>query len=250
MESYGPATYGDRVADVYDERSANLDPEVEVARLAEIAGAGPVLELGIGTGRVAVPLAARLASARVDVHGIDASEAMVAKLRARPGGDSIAVAMGDMRTVSPPADRYTLVYVVFNTFFGLLDQEAQVDCFANVARRLAPGGRFLIRAFVPDLARYDKGQRTSAISLTLDSVDLDVMMHDAVAQRIEGHHVLIRESGTRLLPVALRYAFPSELDLMARLAGLELESREGGWAKEPFTNESGVHVSVWRRPLT
>jgi SAM-dependent methyltransferase len=243
MESYGPATHGDHIADVYDERYAQRDPEAEVARIVELAGPGPVLELGIGTGRVALPLAAR----GLDVHGIDASDAMVAKLRARPGGESIAVTVGDMRAVAAPRDSYSLVYVVFNTFFCLLDQDAQVECFGNVARRLAPGGRFLIEAFVPDLTRFDRGQRTSAVSVTVDSVDLDVVIHDPVTQRVDGQHVLIRESGTRLLPVSVRYAFPGELDLMARLAGLVLESREGGWHRQPFTADSGVHVSVWRK---
>lgn len=246
MESYGPATYGDHIADVYDERYAKRDPEAEVTRLADLVGTGPVLELGIGTGRAAVPLAAR----GIEVHGVDASDAMVARLRARAGGESIPVSIGDMRAVAAPAEGYSLVYVVFNTFFCLLDQDAQVECFANVARRLAPGGRFLIEAFVPDLSRFDREQRTSAVSLTVDSVDLDVVIHDPVAQRVDGQHVLIRESGTRLLPVALRYAFLSELDLMARLAGLALESREGGWAGEPFTAETLVHVSVWVKAIT
>jgi len=244
MESYGPATYGDHIADVYDERYSQRDPESEVARIAELAGDGPVLELGIGTGRVAVPLAAQ----GFEVHGIDASEAMVAQMRARAGGESIPVAIGDMREVSAPGDGYSLAFVVFNTFFCLLDQDSQVDCFANVAGRLAPGGRFLIEAFVPDLGRFDRGQRTSAVAVTVDSVDLDVVMHDPVTQRLDGQHVLVRESGIRLLPVTLRYAFPGELDLMARLAGLVLESREGGWRKEPFTAASGVHVSVWSKP--
>jgi SAM-dependent methyltransferase len=244
MEMYGPATYGDHIADVYDERYAQRDPGAEVARIAELAGAGPVLELGIGTGRVALPLAAR----GLEVHGIDASEAMVAQLRARTGGTSIPIEIGDMRAVVAPGDGYSLAFVVFNTFFCLLEQDAQVDCFANVARRLAPGGRFLIEAFVPDLTRFDRGQRTSAVTVGVDSVDIDVVVHDPVAQRIDGQHVLIRESGTRLLPVVLRYAFPSELDLMARLAGLVLETREGGWSGEPFTEASAVHVSVWRKP--
>jgi SAM-dependent methyltransferase len=246
MESYGPATYGDHIADIYDERHANRDTDAEVARLADLAGAGPVLELGIGTGRVAVPLAGR----GVEVHGIDASEAMVAKLRARSGGEPIPVAIGDMRSVGAPADGYSLVFVVFNTFFALLDQDAQVECFANVARRLAPGGRFLIEAFVPDLEHFDGDQRTKVVRIAPDLVDIDVVKHDPVAQRVDAQHVLIRESGTRLLPVSLRYAFPSELDLMARLAGLELELREGGWREEPFTAQSIAHVSVWRKPLT
>jgi SAM-dependent methyltransferase len=249
MESYGPATYGDRIADIYDERYSNRDTEAEVAGLAALAGTGPVLELGIGTGRVAVPLAQRLALG-IEVHGIDASEAMVAKLRARTGGESIPVAIGDMRTVAAPGDGYALVYVVFNTFFALLDQESQVECFAGVAARLGPGGRFLIEAFVPDLERFDGNQRTSAVTVEVGSVDLDVVKHDPVTQRVDVQHVVIRESGTRLFPVSLRYAFPSELDLMARLAGLVLESRRGGFSDEPFTGQSLVHVSVWRKPLT
>jgi SAM-dependent methyltransferase len=246
MESYGPATYGDHIADVYDDRYTRRDPAAEVARIAGLAGSGPVLELGIGTGRVALPLAAR----GIEVHGIDASAAMVAKLREHPGGEAITVAVGDMRRVDAPAERYTLAFVVFNTFFCLLDQDAQIECFANVASRLAPGGRFLMESFVPDLSRFDRGQRVSAVSVAVDSVDLDVNVHDPVAQRVDGQHVVIRDSGTRLLPVSIRYAFPSELDLMARLAGLALESREGGWANEPFTAASGFHVSVWRKPLT
>ena len=247
MEAYGPATYGDHIAEIYDERYAQRDPESAALRLAELVGPGPVLELGIGTGRVAVPLAAHLAPRGIAVHGVDASEAMVARLQERVGDESIPVVIGNMREVAAPADEYSLIYVVFNTFFALLDQEAQVDCFANVAARLASGGRFLIEAFVPDLSRFDHGQRTSAVTLTVDSVDLDVVTHDPVGQLVEGQHVLIRESRTTLLPVALRYAFPSELDLMARLAGLTLETRDGGWANEPFTAESGTHVSVWRR---
>jgi SAM-dependent methyltransferase len=248
VEAYGPETYGDHIADLYDERYAQRDPAPAALRLAELAGAGPVLELGIGTGRVAVPLAALLAPNGIALHGIDASEAMVARLRERVGDTSIPVVIGDMRAVAAPAGAYSLIYVVFNTFFALLDQDAQVDCFANVAARLSPGGRFVIEAFVPDLSRFEHGQRTSAVTLTVDSVDLDVVVHDAVGQRVEGQHVLIRESGTKLLPVALRYAFPSELDLMARLAGLTLESRHHGWANEPFTAESAMHVSVWTRP--
>jgi SAM-dependent methyltransferase len=245
MESYGPETYGDHIAEFYDERHTRLrNTDAEVARIAGIVGPGPVLELGIGTGRVAVPLVQR----GIEVHGIDASEAMVAKLRARAGGESIPVTIGEMQAVAAPAERYSLIFVVFNTFFALLDQELQIECFANVARRLTSGGRFLIDAFALDLTRFDRGQRTSAVSVAVDSVDIDVVMHDPVAQRIEGHHVLLRESGTRLLPIALRYAFPSELDLMARLAGLELESREGGWAGEPFTASSSTHLSIWRKP--
>lgn len=248
MESYGPATYGDHIADIYDAMYTSRDPAEEVTRLEGLAGAGPVLELGIGTGRVAVPLSARLASRGIALHGIDASEAMVAKLRSRAGGEAIPVAFGDMKAVEAPGDEYSLIYVVFNTFFGLTEQEAQIECFANVARKLVPGGRFAVEGFIPDLARYDRNQRTSALSLTVESVDIDVSVHDPVNQRVDFQHVLIRGSGVRLLPGSLRYAFPGELDLMARLAGFSLESREGGWAQEPFTATSGRAVSVWRKP--
>ncbi|HEX4494002.1 MAG TPA: class I SAM-dependent methyltransferase [Acidimicrobiia bacterium] len=234
MEAYGPETYGAHIADLYDERYASRDPAREVERLAALAGAGPVLELGVGTGRVAIPLAQHLAPRSVAVHGIDASEPMVAQLRARDGGHLVTVAMGDMRAVDAPAEQYALVYVVFNTFYALLDQDAQVDCFANVAARLAPGGRFLIEAFVPDLDPQ----------LPAD----DEFVVDPVMQRVEGHHVHRDESGTRVLPLVLRYAWPSELDLMGRMAGLTLESRAGGFEGEPFTRDSMSHVSVWVKP--
>ena len=246
MESYGPATYGDHIADVYDERYAKRDPEAEVTRIAELAGTGPVLELGIGTGRVAVPLAAR----GIEVHGIDASEAMVAQLRARAGGESIPVSIGDMRAVAAPADGYSLVYVVFNTFFCLLDQDAQVECFANVARRLAPGGRFLIEAFVPDLSRFDRGQRTSAVSLTVDSVDIDVVMHDPVAQRVDGQHVLIRESGVACSRsrCATR-SRASSISWPGSRASRSSRAKAVGRG-EPFTAETLMHVSVWNKAIT
>jgi SAM-dependent methyltransferase len=234
MEAYEPATYGEHIADVYDERFAHKDPAAEVAKLASLAGAGPVLELGVGTGRVAVPLAQRLAERNVAVHGIDASEPMVAQLRARDGGELVTVAMGDMRAVDAPAADYSLVYVVFNTFFVLLDQDAQVDCFANVSSRLAPGGRFLIDVFVPDLEPH----------LPAD----DVFTVDPVTQRVEGYHVHVDAFGERRLPLVLRYAWPSELDLMARLAGLTLESRAGDFTGAPFTRDSMAHVSIWVKP--
>ena len=156
MKEYDAWTYGDRVADVYDELYAALDPSDAVEALARLAGSGPALELAIGTGRIALPLAAR----GVEVHGIDASEAMVAKLRDKPGGAAIPITMGDFADVAVDG-RYSLVYVVFNTFFGLLTQEDQVRCFRNVATRLADDGVFVIEAFVPDVTRFDRAQRVS-----------------------------------------------------------------------------------------
>jgi SAM-dependent methyltransferase len=241
MEGYRPESYGDRIADVYDAMMADLpDPADCVDRLAELAGPGPALELGIGTGRVALPLAAR----GVQVHGIDASAAMVERLRAKPGGEAIAVGFGDFADV-PVEGSYRLIYVVFNTFFALLTQDDQVRCFAEVARHLTPGGAFALQGFVPDQGLYSGGQSVRTTHLGLDQVRLDLARHDPAAQRVDFQHVLLSEGGIRLYPGALRYAWPSELDLMARLAGLRLRERWAGWRREPFGPDSGLHVSVY-----
>jgi SAM-dependent methyltransferase len=242
MEDYGPETYGDRIADVYDEwygEAPFLETEASVELLAELAGDGPVLELAIGTGRLALPLAKR----GVEVHGIDASEAMVAKLREKPGGDRIPVTMGDVGVDGS----YRLIYVAFNTLFALLTQEDQLRCFANAAAHLDDDGVFLIEVFIPDLARFDRNQRFQTNSVSPDTVNLDASRHDPLAQRVDSVHVVLTEGATKLYPVNLRYAFPSELDLMARLAGLELKDRWGGWRREPFTASGQRHVSVYGR---
>lgn len=241
MTDYDPATYGDRIAEVYDEWFAvPSDTEATVAFLSDLAGPGPVLELGIGTGRVALPVAQR----GHEVHGIDASEAMVEKLRARTGG--IPVTIGDFAGLDIEGE-FSLVYVVFNTFFALLSQEEQVRCFSNVAGRLREGGVFVIEAFVPDLTRWDQDQRIEAHQVGTESVVLGVSMHDPVEQRVASSHLVVSGAGVRLYPVLLRYAWPSELDLMARLAGLRLRGRWGGWQREPFTPSSVRHVSVYER---
>jgi SAM-dependent methyltransferase len=241
MEGYRKETYGDRIADVYDALMTVLpDPADCADRLAELAGPGPALELGIGTGRVALPLAAR----GVEVHGIDASEAMVERLRAKPGGDAITVTFGDFADV-PVEGSYPLVYVVFNTFFSLLTQEDQVRCFAAVAGHLAPGGAFVVTGFVPDQTLHPGGQSVRTFQLGLDLVRLDAALHDPVAQRVDFQHVVLSGGGIRLYPGAVRYAWPSELDLMARLAGLRLRERWGGWRREPFDRASRGHVSVY-----
>jgi SAM-dependent methyltransferase len=242
MEGYRPETYGDRIADVYDAMTASLpDPADCADRLAELAGPGPALELGIGTGRVALPLAAR----GVEVHGIDASAAMVEQLRAKPGGKAIPVTLGDFTDV-PVEGTYPLVYVVFNTFFSLLTQDDQVRCFAAVARRLAPGGAFVLELFVPDPTLHPGGQSVRTRHLGVDGARLDLALHDPVAQRVDFHNVLLASDGIRVLPGAVRYAWPAELDLMARLAGLELRERWGGWRREPYTGStSGLYVAVY-----
>jgi SAM-dependent methyltransferase len=242
MEGYGPDTYGDRIADVYDGLYRNLDTEGAVETLAGLAGAGPVLELAIGTGRLALPLAER----GLEAHGIDASEAMVAKLRGKPGGDQIPVTMGDFAEVAVDS-RFSLIFVAFTTFFALLTQDDQLRCFANAAGHLADGGVFVLEVFFPDLARFDRGQRTQTTLVDAGSVMLDASRHDPLEQRVDSNHIVITESGTKLYPVSIRYPFPPELDLMARLAGLELQNRWGGWRHEPFTADSPRHVSVYGR---
>jgi SAM-dependent methyltransferase len=238
MEDYGPQTYGERAADLYDEWHRDL-PGLDdcVERLAELAGPGPVLELGIGTGRVALPLVQR----GLEVHGIDSSPAMLAKLRAKPGGDRVRTVVGDMAEVAVDAS-YSLVFAVFNTLFALMSQDQQVRCFANVAGRLADGGVFVVEAFVPDPGG---GQAVRPLRVTVDSVLLAVSRQDRVAQRIDAQQVLLGPRGVRLVPGVLRYAWPAELDLMARLAGLRLRERWGGWRREPFTADSPTHVSAY-----
>jgi SAM-dependent methyltransferase len=238
---YGPETYGERVADVYDSWYKKLDSPGEVELLAELAAGGAALELGIGTGRVAIPLAAR----GVKVHGIDTSPAIVEKMREKPGGEHISVSIGDMADV-PVDGTFSLVFVVFNTFFMLTTQEAQVRCFRNIATHLRPGGRFLLHAFVPDLSRVERGEDISVREAALDHVRLDASTYDRAAQLIKATQIRMTEQGTRFVHAQLRYAFPPELDLMAQLAGLTLENRWSSFDKQPFTDESAFAVSVYR----
>lgn len=237
MKDYTAATYGDRIADDYDRMVTGTAP---VDTLERLAGGGRALELGIGTGRVALPLAAR----GVDVHGIESSAAMVAKLRAKPGGDAIPVTVGDFADFRVDGT-FELIFAVFNTFFMLTTQEEQVQCFARVAEHLGAGGVFLIEAFVPDPSRFTNGQSVGISHLEADAVQLDLSRHDAAGQRVTCQHLVIDGGGTRLFPAQLRYAWPSELDLMARLAGLRLRERWSGWSGSRFTSSSTSHVSLY-----
>jgi SAM-dependent methyltransferase len=247
METYTDATYGDRIAEVYDQwfepGLAYTGPvEATVEFLRELAGNGPALELGIGTGRVALPLA-RLG---VRVHGIDVSDAMVAKLREKDGGSDIPVTIESFADFELP-ERFRLVYVPFNTFFALRTQEEQVSCFAAVARHLTDDGAFVIEAFVPDPTRYQRGSHVSAIDMEGDELRIDVSRLEPSTQQVHSRHVIIRDDApVRVYPVELRFSYPSELDLMARLAGLRLRERWGNWDRSPFTGE-GKHISVWDR---
>lgn len=237
-----PAFYGDSWAGSHDEHHADMDPAPAVAFLAGLAGDGRALELAIGTGRVALPLAAH----GVSVEGIDASAAMVERLRAKPGGAEIPVTIGDMALV-PATGPFTLVYLISNTLFGLLSQDRQAQCFASAARVLGPGGVFVIECFVPDLTRFDRGQRVQAVAVSEDSATVDVSRHDAALQRVTTQVITFDSNGTHLRPIALRYSWPSELDLMAQQAGLRLRERHGGWDRQPFGSRSDSHVSVYQR---
>jgi SAM-dependent methyltransferase len=244
VSDYGPDTYGDRWASVYDDWVARYamtsDADLVADRLAELAGGGPALELAVGSGRVALPLAAR----GIEVHGIDASRAMLARLRAKTHAERIRVTVGDFANVAVEGE-YRLIFVIFNTFFALLTQEDQVRCFANVAKHLARDGVFVIEAFVPDVGRFDRGQRVSAIAIETESMHLEASKHDRVTQRVDTLHAVVEDENVRTFPVRIRYAWPAELDLMARLAGLRLRERWGAWDHEPFTAASNAHVSVY-----
>jgi SAM-dependent methyltransferase len=235
-------SFDEDIARSYD-RGLRGDEDAAVAFLKNAAAGGRALELAIGTGRIALPLAA----AGIAVDGIDIAPAMVARLREKPGGEGIAVTLGDFADV--PVDRsYRLVYIVFNSLFNLLTQDDQVRCFANVASHLEDEGVFVVEAFTPGyLHRLRDDQYVDAEEIRVDRVGLDVARHDPVDQRLVKNHVSFTAAGIGLNPIVLRYAWPAELDLMARIAGLRLKERFGGFGREPFTAASRTHVSVYGR---
>ena len=244
MQDFDPAMpFSGRGAEEYDSLAVRGDEEDAAAFLAALAGDGPALELAIGTGRIGLRLAAR----GVRVDGVDLSPDMVAQLRAKPGGAALHVTIGDFADV-PVEGSYRLIYVVFNTLFNLLTQDDQVRCFENVAAHLDPDGVFVVEAIGPTfLELLDHDQYVRAEAVGVDSVRLDVLRHDSATQMIEETHVGLSASGITFTPIVQRYAWPAELDLMARIAGLRLKERWGGWRREPFTSRSELHVSVWGR---
>jgi SAM-dependent methyltransferase len=244
MEKYEPVmSFDEAAAEVYDDVSQRGDEMETVAFLEQLARDGPALELAIGTGRIAVPLAAR----GIRVDGIDFSAAMVAKLRAKPGGAQIAVTMSNFADVAVKGT-YRLIYLIFNTLFNLLSQDEQVRCFENVADHLTDDGCFVVETFVPAfLHRLRDNQYVDAEAIRVNEVRLDVLRHDMERQVIEENHVSLSAAGIRLNPVVQRYAWPSELDLMARIAGLRLKQRWAGWKREQFTSTSSNCVSVYGR---
>ncbi len=236
--------FGEGVAASYDDSSDGMfDPafvEVVAGFLAELADRGRALELGIGTGRIALPLARR----GVPVHGIDLSRAMVARLRAKPGGDTIGVTIGDFATTRVDGT-FSLAYLVFNTINNLTTQEAQVACFRNAVAHLAPGGCFVVEVGVPELRRLPPGQNVVPFHVSPTRWAFDI--YDTATQAMSSNYVTITGDRSEYRSIPFRYVWPAELDLMAQLAGMRLRDRWEGWARQPFTSESRQHVSVWEK---
>lgn len=236
-----PGLFGRLWAATYD-GPGNPDPAPAVDFLAPLADGGPVLELAVGTGRVALPLAAR----GLTVEGVEASPEMVAHLRAKPGGADMPVTIGDMADV-PVAGPYRLVFLVFNTLFNLVSEERQAACLRNVARVLAPGGAFVIEAFVPDPADFDRDEQVQVWGVTEDSATIRLHRYDRAAQTFVRQTVTFDASGVHLKPFAMRYAWPEQIDELAERAGLRLTERYADWDRSPFDADSRSHISVYRR---
>jgi SAM-dependent methyltransferase len=237
--------FDERVASRYDESSAEMfdpavvDPAVDL--LVELAGGGHALELGIGTGRIALPLSQR----GVPVHGIELSKAMVKRLRAKSGGEDIGVTIGDFSTTSVDAT-FSVAYLVFNTIMNLTTQTAQVACFRNVAAHLEPGGSFVIEVGVPSVRLLPPGENIRAFHVSETRWGIDEF--DVAKQGLTSHHFTIVDGRLERVSIPFRYVWPSELDLMAQLAGMRLRVRWAGWSREPFTSDSRKHVSLWEKP--
>jgi len=244
MDKYKPEmSFGDRVAEGYDDTSIRGDEEATVEFLAQLAQGGRALELAIGTGRIAIPLAAK----GVHVDGIDFSPSMIAQLRAKPGGNQLTVTLGNFADVAVPGT-YDLIYVVFNTLFNLLTQDEQVRCFVNVAAHLTEKGVFVIEGGVPtEFCRLRNNQYVDLEDIQVDKVRLDIARYNPLTQVLEESHITISEAGTQLSPIVTRYAWPSELDLMARIAGLRLRERWENWKRDPIKASSNNCISVYGR---
>jgi len=236
--------FGEHVAERYDQDAEMFDPAVVdpvVDFLVELAGDGAALELGIGTGRIAIPLAER----GIRVHGIDLSEAMLARLRAKPGADQIDITVGDFSTTTVERT-FSLVYLVFNTIGNLTTQGAQVACFRNVAAHLEPGGCFVIEVGIPNLRRLPPGETMRVFRASQAHWGIDE--YDVANQGLTSHHFELVDGRFERLSIPFRYTWPAELDLMAQLGGMRLRERWSGWRREPFTSDSRKHVSVWEKP--
>ena len=243
MEGYDETTYGERFAEVYDDWYGSItDTEASVAALLDLAGDGPVLELGVGTGRLAIPLATH----GLDVTGVDASPAMLAVLAAKPGGDRVTTVLGDMARPAVSDRRFSLVFVAYNTLFNLIGPGEQQQCLTNAAATLAPSGRLVVEAFVPDPA-HPANDAVTTRTVTADRVVLSVSRSDPTRQEVLGQYVDITEAGIKLRPWHIRWSTPGQLDAMATGAGLALEHRWSTWTGDPFDDEANAHVSTYRR---
>ena len=240
--TFDPAAYGRFVASFYDEVYAELSPDAAVRCLSDLAAGGDVLEFGIGSGRIALPLAAT----GITVEGIDGSPDMVAVLRDKPGGAQLRVEIGDFARTEM-GRRYALVVLAVNTINALPSQDAQVETFRNAAAHLQPGGVFVVENWVPDLAAFSRGRALRVIETGAERVVLEVAELHAAGQQMTTTKLAFTAGGVRLLPANHRYVWPAELDLMARLAGLQLHDRWADWSRQPFTDDSSAYVAVYRR---
>lgn len=241
MTAWDAETYGSRWSQIYDGLPWP-GPDDAVNFLAKLAQGGEALELAIGTGRIAIPLTER----GIEVHGIDSSQEMISKLRDKEGGERIPVIEGDISSFT--VDRtYRLAFLVLNTIYALQDQEQQLACFASAAAAVEPGGHFVVEAFMPDPTRFRRNSWMQVHDMGLDHVLIEADKHDPSTQQILEQHLHFSQNGVKLYPAFLRYVWPSEMDLMARLCGMRLVERFGGWNGEPFNARSGNVVSVFRR---
>jgi SAM-dependent methyltransferase len=239
-----PSLYGNTLAEVYDDLYGDA-PSVAIDTMADLIGPkGHALELGVGTGRFAIPLLER----GIRVHGIDASQLMVDKLREKPLGRDIPVTIADFAHLPDlPEGPFDLAFCNFSSIFLLLTQKEQVSCFQSTARLLKPGGRFVIEAFHPDLSRYGKDQPAYVGGLERNEVMLEASRHDLLEQRVSCRFMRFRDGGMSVIPVELRYAWPQELDLMAQLAGMQRVERWAGWDRSPFHAQAFKHISVFEK---
>jgi SAM-dependent methyltransferase len=241
MEKYDKSTYGDTIAEVYDVWYSKFDENI-IDRLFELAPKGSAFELGIGTGRIAIPLMKR----GLTVEGIDSSRLMVNRLKRKKSGKDISVQIGDFSNFKSKK-KYDLVYIVFNTLFGLTSLEDQINCFKSVYAILKPNGKFVVEAFVPDLNRFDMGQTIRTSDITDDNIIVECAKHDSANQMVVSHLLRFSEKGTKIYPNKLRYAWPFEIELMGRLTGFQLTDRWGDWQKRAFNSSSSFHVSIFNK---
>ena len=243
MKGFGPRTFGDLYAEEYDTLHNPGTTDDCVYLIADLAHGRSILELAIGSGRIAIPLKAR----GFDICGFDASPDMLALLEQKPGGDEIETWMADMADFSVDR-RFGFAYLVFNTLYNLTTQDAQVRCFQSVAEHLEPGGQFLVEAFMPNRERFQDNQAVRTKHVSMDAVWLEAAQHNPVTQTIDFQRVRITEDATKLMPLAMRYVWPSELDLMAALAGLEPIEKWGGWNEQALRPTSDMYIALYQRP--